>query len=339
MELHPDVQRTRYLPAVSGEGFELGPREPLAVGLRRISVEQCDLALDGLRGPTTDIAAGIHEARKAMKRIRAILRLVRPRLGDRIYRFENRTLRDTARLVAPVRDAIVTVETVTTLASRFDGALGDHTFHALGERLESRASRIRKSLLEEGDAVDRVITILERTRSRFAGWAVEEAEGRAYGSSIPDRFRSVGMGLTDTYRRGRQEMRQAYASPSTARFHLWRKRVKYLRHQLEVLEPLWPEVIGGAARASSRLGDLLGDEHDLADLLSLLAVDPDLCRDPVERSLLAALAQHRRAELRASAAIVGSKVYAEKPSRFARRVEAYWDASWLPADVGLDIEV
>lgn len=335
---YPEPVRARHLPAVPGTGFELGTREPLASGLRRLSVDQCEMALGALTDPSADVDAGIHEARKAMKRIRAILRLVRPRIGERIYRYENRTLRDAARLVAAARDAVVCVESVMSLQSRFGGVLGGDVFEDLTGRLEGRAARIRREVVAGSGAVDSLVSTLERARVRFAAWPIDKDEAVAYGGAIPNRFGSMGGGLAATYRRGRNEMRLAYRSPTTSNFHEWRKRVKYLRHQMEILAPLWPGVVGETAGALDHLGDLLGEEHDLAELLAVLAIDPALCPDPVERSLLAALAQHRRAELRASAHMVGSRVYAEKPGRFVDRMEAYWDAAWTPIEVGVDLE-
>lgn len=338
MQRHLDTSRTRYLPAVAKDGFELGAREPLGTGLRRISVEQCELALRGLAGPAADIDSAIHEARKAMKRLRAVLRLIRPQIGDKVYRYENRSLRDAARLVAPVRSSRVTVETVSDLADRFEGALRIDVFDDLSERLDRRALHIRHRIVFESDAVDRLASTLERTRIRFASWPVEDGEPRAYGAPIANRWSSIEGGLAQTYERGLQEMRRAFQLPTAVNFHTWRKRVKYLRHQMEILNPLWPEVVGGAGGALDRLGDVLGVEHDLAELLHLLSVNPDLSPDPVERSLFAALAQHRRAELQTEAKILGTRIYAEKPSRFTDRLEAYWDSIWIPVDVGLMLE-
>ncbi|NIS31707.1 MAG: CHAD domain-containing protein, partial [Actinobacteria bacterium] len=48
---------------------------------------------------------GIHDARKKLKRLRALLRLVRDDIGDSAYHNENVVLRDTARTLAGMRDA------------------------------------------------------------------------------------------------------------------------------------------------------------------------------------------------------------------------------------------
>ena len=88
------LEQRRYLPAVP-EGFVLGEEEPLAAGLQRITVEQFDDSIGRLTG-SEGIDLAVHAARKSMKRLRAVLRLVRPELGDTVYRAENAILRDTA---------------------------------------------------------------------------------------------------------------------------------------------------------------------------------------------------------------------------------------------------
>lgn len=298
-----------------------------------MSLEQFDRALSTMR-PGGNVDEGLHETRKALKRVRALLRLVRPRVGERVYRYENRVLRDAARLVSPVRDAAVAIETVGILAARFEGSLGVDAFDDLAERLDRRAVRIRSRILEDGVTVPRVTGTLERARARFAGWPVTEEERRAYGTVIGDDFAAIGPGLERTYGRGRLEMKRAFGIPTARNYHQWRKRVKYLRHQMEILQPLWPEVVGGFALTLDRLGEILGEEHDLASLLDLLSVDPGLTPDQVERSLFAALAQHRRAELQAAARVLGSRIYHESPQRFASRLEAYWDSNQRPLPIG-----
>jgi CHAD domain-containing protein len=334
VQRHLDVSRTRYLPAVAGEGFVLGLDEPIGPGLQRISLAQFDRAISHLSDPAGDRDSAVHETRKTLKRLRAILRMVRPELGERVYRYENRVLRDAARSISPVRDSWVMVETVGALADRFEGAIPIDVFDDLSERLDRRALAIRRRILEEGGALPGVLETLRRSRTRFAGWPVEEGARAVYGSAIGEGFDAIGPGVGQTFARGRQEMSTALRSRTAPAFHRWRKRVKYLRHQMEILHPLWPEVVGGTALSLDRLGDILGEEHDLAELLSLLSVAPDLCPDPVERSLLAALAQHRRGELQLAARVLGARVYAEKPKAFVSRLAAYWDSTRIPVGVG-----
>ena len=327
------IPSRRFLPAVP-HGFVLGPREPVGEALKRITVEQFDLALDALVS-ATDIDTAVHEARKAMKRLRAVLRLVRDAVGEDVYRAETVVLRDVARALAPVRDGWVMVATVSRLRERYEGHLRSTAFSVSIERLEERHRRRRSTLFEEAEGMRHVLHTLRSARARYAAWPIDERIARAYGRAVvAHTFESLAPGLERTYGRGRREMRRALAEPTAEHFHLWRKRVKYLRHQMEILEPLWPEVIGGNARSLDHLGDVLGEEHDLSVLLRLLGVSPELCPDPMERSLLTALARQRRTDLRFASATLGARAYAEPAPRLVQRVAAYWEAWDRPPAVG-----
>jgi CHAD domain-containing protein len=327
----PAAEERRFLPAIS-DGFAIGRREPLAVGLRRVTVDQFDIALRSMAQDPMDLA--VHEVRKATKRVRALLRLVRTQVGDERYRTENAILRDTARLLAPLRDADVQISSVEALRERFGSQLRSTAFADLSARLADRRRRVFERTVDEDDWT-RVVYSLRSARARYAAWPVEDVTARAHGMSvIAHGFDSVGPGLAMTYRRGRQEMSEAAARPTADNFHAWRKRAKYLRHQLELLAPLFPEVLDGYAAALGRLGEVLGDEHDLAELLRFLAAQPAYAPDPTERSMLVALVQHRRAELQTAALSLGSRVYAETPNRFTRRMGDYWSAWDAPIPVG-----
>lgn len=116
----------------------------------------------------------------------------------------------------------------------------------------------------------------------------------------------------------------AYKGGSGESFNEWRKRVLTLRHQLEFLMPLWPEVLVGLAFTLDTLGRLLGEDHDHAELLDLLRRRPDLCSHPRERSLLFALVTQRRSELRQASEIFGRRIYADHPDAFTHRFGEYW---------------
>lgn len=313
------------VPAVRGRGFALGETEPLGSGLRRITVEQFDGAIAGFVSGR-DVDGAVHEARKAMKRLRAVLRLVRGTLGDDVYRFENAYLRDTASLVGGARDAWVAVETVRGLRGDFGEQLDGSTFAGLEEALVARYGDVR-ARVDDATVLDEVVYRLRSARARYAAWPLDEEAAAAYGRRpLRHEFGTVGEGLGRTYSRGQEAMAEASRAPGPESFHAWRKDAKYLRHQVEILAPLWPEVLGGHARALDRLGEALGDEHDLAVLLDLVREDPGLCPHPRERALLVALAQHRRSALQRDALLLGARLYAEPPRLFVRRLHAYWDA-------------
>lgn len=306
--------------------FRLLPGEPLGAGLKRLGVDEIDQAISGFYDGEEAFREAVHESRKSLKRIRALLRLIRYEIGDKIYRFENTWMRDTARLISEARDAAVMVNAIGDIRDLYRPLLAEGTFDETREKLVVRRDRIEDRAMEDPRVVPRVVANLEQARSRYISWPTDPDGKSAYGMAIREDFKSVGPGLATTHARGRREMVAAYKRPNSEHFHLWRKRVKYLKHQMEILTPMWPEVMIGMAITLDRIADLLGQDHDLAELLQLLSDRPDLCPNPMERSLMNALAQQRRSDLQTASRILGRRIYAESASSLSGRLESYWEA-------------
>src|SRR5215218_7361593 len=96
--------------------YRLEAGEPMPDGVRRIALGQLDLVADDIAAPDDgpDDEA-VHEARKAFKRLRALLRVNRDQLGDDIRRRENAAFRDAGRRLSGARDARVVVATFDDL--------------------------------------------------------------------------------------------------------------------------------------------------------------------------------------------------------------------------------
>ena len=101
--------------------------EPLPIAMRRTTMAQFDRMIPALTHPE-DVDMGIHLARKSMKRVRGLIRLVRDEIGYDVYRNENVVLRDVARHLAPARDGYILVETLDRVVDRFSPLLKKHTF-------------------------------------------------------------------------------------------------------------------------------------------------------------------------------------------------------------------
>lgn len=335
MSLPAATEDTLPVVAMALPSFRLEPGERLAVGLRRLSLREIESAVSGFYDGEEFFGHAVHEARKSMKRIRALLRLVRFEIGEKAYRFENLAMRDTARMVSDVRSSAVAVETVSGVRRLYGALLAEQTFEELQDRLEVRRDRIELRAMEDPDLVPRVVANLEKAHARYAAWPTDPGAREVYGVGIRESFEAIGPGLRHTYRRGRREMVAAYRSPTPHNFHWWRKRVKYLRHQLEILVPVWPEVMLGMALTVERIGELLGEDHDLAELVRVLQERPDLCPDPLERSLLRALAAQRRDDLETASRILGRRIFAESPDDLVKRIGAYWESMEMARDFTL----
>lgn len=303
------------LPTPHAVPVELRRDEPLGDALRRICLHQLDRAIRALENDEID--QGIHTARKATKRTRALLRLCRDTIGQRIYRAENIALRDAARLLAPARDSMSVGRTLAGLRDRYDGQLKQNSFLALDRQLAER--HLEEVARARTESLPVVRNELESARRRYQAWP--DTEG---GSAIADDFASIESGMRRVYRRGRRRMTEAYADPSDANFHEWRKRIKYLRYQLETLRPIWPEVMTGLARSLDNLGELAGRHHDLKILAETAAGQPGF--EGPESDLLSALVAREQVLLQSSARALGRRIYPERPRLFSGRMEVYWEA-------------
>ncbi|MGD2042805.1 MAG: CHAD domain-containing protein [Acidimicrobiia bacterium] len=322
--------------AVFDTTLQLGESEPLGMGIKRVTMEQLERAASGYFNPEMEFGQAVHESRKSIKRVRAMVRLVRGELSDRVFEFENESLRETATTVSEIRAAQGVLNAALSIQSIYGDLLAEGTFGEMIERLARRRDLTELNALEDPNLVGRVVRSLERAYHRYSSWPTDPDAREVYGMGIRDSFEALAPGLDATYRRGRETMVTAYRQGSPGDFHQWRKRVKDMRHQMEFLAPLWPEVVVGTAMTLNRLGDILGEDNDLAELLDLLSHRGDLCPNPRERSLFRALAHQRRGELQVASEILGRRIYAEKPKALTWRFGEYWGARKMAIEGSLD---
>jgi CHAD domain-containing protein len=302
--------------------YRLKPQEKPAKGIRRIAAGRAEKALEELREAERGaFAESVHEARKDLKKTRAVVRLVRDRLGDDAYRRENRRFRDAGRSLAAARDAEVKLETLSELRERFGNEFP-------GERVEP----FERILREERDATTKAQE--QAAQEGNGGGALAAAEeavalGRKRIPKWPlggDSWELVGPGLVRTYRRGRSRFGDVLDSPSPEAVHEWRKRVKDLWYQLRIVGEAWPPVLGETADQAHELADRLGDHHDLALVAAEVEARPEAFTGAEERKALLELVERRQGELLEQAIALGHRLYAEKPKAFRRRLAGYWQA-------------
>jgi CHAD domain-containing protein len=293
------------LERATQSGYRLRSDETAADGVRRVALGRIDSALAHLQNEAgEDPATAIHEARKDLKKLRSVLRLVREPMGRQAFRQENRRYGDAARRLGGARDAEVRLQTLTKLRERYGEEL------APTPAFEARLRARRDSATAPREAID-------EARAEIAAGvrALDDLDLREH-----DGFALLAPGLGRSYRRGRKRLRRVSEHPDPASVHEWRKRVKDLWYHLRLARDAWPAGLEGPEQAAHDLADLLGDHHDLTVLGEALS-------DAAEERILLPAIEARQAELVAEALPLGRRLYAEKPKRFVARVARYW-AEW-----------
>jgi CHAD domain-containing protein len=302
--------------------YRLEPQHPVSHSVRQIAQSQIGDILAAF-GDEASSAKAVHETRKALKRLRALLSLVRHGIEDDDLRRERDRLRAIARSLAGARDGHVMLETARALQER-------------GLPRDCRtASRMAISLLEErqdsagagGPATQSAGLPLETLREAhqaIAGLPVEALD-----------FRDVLRGFIETYRRGRRLHRDAFAAGAEdERIHDLRKQVQQHWRHLQLLTNAWPKALRPQIALARDLSETLGRDHDIAMLAALAREAADAqAEDRASRfDAYIELCAREQAELRRQAERLARRLYAEKPKSLRRRIRIYWETARLPGD-------
>ena len=302
--------------------FRLERDESVIAGLQRVAREEMESAgakLGGRGRINRDKA--IHEARKSMKKVRALLRLMKGELRG-IDPGENERLRDIARRLSHYRDSFVMVETFDDLKKHFRA----ETFRKFGSVRAALIKRRNEAGREENRRIvlDHAAGALMMAASRVVDWKLR-AEGYA----------ALSPGLERTFRGGRAALTLVRENPSADNLHELRKKVKDHWYHIRLLESLWTDVMIAYEKSLKDLETWLGNDHNLAVLRERIVAEPAFYGTREETDLLLDLVDRYQTELREASIELAGRIYAEKPREFVARMHHLWDA-WKQQPVHLE---
>jgi CHAD domain-containing protein len=290
--------------------YKLGVRGgSVEASFREVALSQLDEVLAQLAASDADRREVVHGVRRRCKKLRALLRLVRPAFPA--YRGENAALRDAAALLSHLRDADVQRQTVEALARCAATAADAELLHRVAARLtevphdDTAAARLGQFR-----------TALESVRTRAARWSLAD-----------DGPEPLLEGLRQTYRLARRRMKQAGASRAAADLHEWRKAAKSHGFHVDLLRKLAPDLLIDDLKAIDALSLLLGEHHDLAMLDAAIAATPARFGEAADIEVLVAAIGRRRNDVESSAFGLGRQIFAERPRTVRDRFGAYWESA------------
>jgi excisionase family DNA binding protein len=310
-----DGKRKLSLQKEYGIAYRLEAGEMISQGMRRLLLERGNQIIDNLTNPNKGRDKGVHDARKNCKRIRAAYRLIRDEIGEDLYHQENIRFRDTARLLAGARDSWVMVQTLDKLVASHVDQLPPQAFTGVRQKLMEQYVTTLARELENQRTIPAIIETMHVACAKIENLPFQHED-----------FSAFRRGIQRVYTRGRRAMKLAYTQPKSEVFHEWRKRVKYLWYQLEILEALWPNTLSNLANELHTLSEYLGDDHDLAVLRWTILEEPSGFSNKQELMMLVGVIDKKRLTLEALARPLGERLYFDPPRTFTRRLETYWQA-------------
>jgi CHAD domain-containing protein len=268
--------------------------------LRRACSDHATKALVCLKRADQPEAA--HNVRREIKKMRAIFRLAEDGLRRRDFRKIARSMRLSAKPLAAARDARVMRQAFEMLAGS-----KVRNFPEIRSALKSQSGQAGRDY--DGNDLGSIARLVLKQTSRL----VEDLDLRQV------HWPEIRTRLRKSYSQGRKAYLQSLKQPSPERLHEWRKRVKNFWYQLHFLSPQWPRQSEQLAKALDRLGELLGNSHDLV-LLHQFA--NERCRNADETSKLQLLIAAKSSEYGVEIKRLGAMIYSQSPEAVSAKLEA-----------------
>ena len=290
--------------------FRFKRKEAVSKAIRRLARRRSENAVECLKDPGR--AEAVHCARKDIKKVRAVLRIVRTRIRKKDFQRLTRLLRRAAKQLGTLRDAHIKARTLQDLTRHFKGQLTPVALRRVREELRRDFYEEMKCFGKEKSA---------RTATRMLNRVAKKCKNLQVSGGG---WKALHPGVKTAYSQGQRAYQTVLKDSSPENFHAWRKRAKDLWYQVTLLQPAWPEQLDAMAHELETLGEYLGDDHDLFVLQH--AVDEKRTSEGHARDLeiLNGLVEQRHRVLCAAALALGARLYAEEPSVWCGRLAGYW---------------
>ena len=293
--------------------FRLTQPNDVAAQIRHIACEQNSKAIAELDDESVSQARKVHQVRKRCKKLRGLIRLVRPALG-KMYQTENDWFRDTAQPLSGLRDAKTMRDTYDSVTDTFKDQVKRESFKTIRRRLTIRC----KKLVEANNGDE----LLNLTRERFA-----EAQRRVQSWQFGETgFAALKGGFRKSYSQAVTALEQAISHPTAEQFHEFRKRVKSHQFHCLLLRDLSRKPMRERIDEAERLCELLGDDHDLIVLSDSIDASPDEFGSKKNVGAFRSLLGQRSRQLRKQIEKLGFRLFSKSPSAIVDQLSLGVDA-------------
>jgi CHAD domain-containing protein len=274
------------------------PQAPSPAALKAVARAELRSLAAALRKTTS--GQSVHGARRQIKRLRSLMRLLRNPIGEEAFQAANDALRSAADALAGQRRA----EALVAAAGRLGG--GSHAHMSWRQIAEAhRDAHVAGPAGESGP--------------QAAGKAIKAAAEIVRGLRLqPSAAPDIGDAFLATYRKARKRLDHGLSSGSAEDLHTARKHVIHHIHHLDLLRAQLTHPAKRIA-ALEKLREALGDLNDLDELCQLAADGKASLPDTATRAVA-----KRRAMLLKRAEKAAGRLFRHKPKAFQKRIGAMW---------------
>jgi len=291
--------------------FSITDHEEISHAAHRILSEQYDLIISSSKN-SENIDVAVHDIRKASKRIRAVLRMLRPDLPPEIYLRENVFLKEISRKLAVARNFHVFEDEFENIVSAGIIELSDKTVKLITQHLKEKKTDSFELLT--GLAIfHSIATKTQEVKLRFL-----EVDLSMLGPH------TVYKGIGKVFAWGQKQMVHSQQFPTDENLHELRKRIKTLMYLVKLIKDVSPEFFNGYFKGLKSASLALGEDHNMAELGDYLDTLEDEIIPADEKLKLESYISSQRQQIQLEVWPEIAKLYTGQAGEFSKRVKAYW---------------
>jgi CHAD domain-containing protein len=255
-----------------------------------------------------DPVEAVHQIRKKIKLYRAFLKLIKSASSAEYYSPANQLLRDTGRLFSDLRDAHVRNIVI-------DDIINDPVFKSHKEHLKKLKQRNQSDLkLMEDD-----LFLNKNVFNHFDAVLNKESVISDYINSFTGNFESLYTGLVQSYKKGYQTYYSSYLYPSAEMLHEWRKRIKDLQYQFDLLFDSTLDNLLSMKTDMSEISELLGKDQDINNMIVWINQNPEYSGGYDSKSLISSLKSQRN-KFKSCIDHLGKSIFSDDPEHFQKQL-------------------
>ncbi|NLS15061.1 CHAD domain-containing protein [Rhizobium sp. P40RR-XXII] len=296
--------------------YRVRPDRALDDEVHKAAAHQLGRAMAVLTDRPQGLHEAIHAARKNIKRVRGLYRLIAP-LAREFQQRENDKLRAVALTLSGVRDATALIEVSRYLQETATSEDERHALARVCDVLTIRRDRLSK---EETDLEDKA-----RAAIVTCGEAIEALKDASFEGGRRDTARLFQKSWRKNVRKAMQALAECCGEAAHAEcFHDLRKRSQdYWMHHM-LLRDVWPAAMHAKQLEAKLLVDVLGRYLDMSILADVADREPHLFNGSDDHARLLEAIISRQQTAREEALNRARWVFADKPEREARTMKRLW---------------
>ena len=287
--------------------YQLTKNEPIETSLKNILISGIKDAASVL-----SLKRGLHreqfkQARKSLKKARAVLFLLRGSISEERFGEEEKNLRALSATFREVREAHVTEEVFQKLCRDNKNKSREEDLKEINDFLIRKSNETVEQIFQKEKKLKEAIALLTAAMERIPEIKIKR-----------DVWESIEEGIRSIYIECSELKDFCQDSDDVGAFIDWRKAVKFLRIELDFFKDGLSTEIEKWNRRLHELSDCLGEFQDLTMIQDQLEEGKKEIRNKKSLDEVVQMIKSRKKSLKKIAREIGREVFSQKPKAFTR---------------------